>query len=359
MYSSHPHVALVSGGSILVVFNQTRRHPFILHPPHDPDYRNLLTRSEDDARSWTPPEVVPNYGFHGTECASLTILGNGTVLLNQWMFRWYPLGLSRSAAAPAEPLHFPSTFVRELIESGELSTGKDIESGAERFTPWARGHGDAWVHSSSDGGISFDRSVKLDTRPFHGGYGMRGMLELPDGDLLLPLNDIPEFRTIFTMRSRDKGASWSEPNLVARQDGHQFTEAALVFAADGDIVAAMRDDATRIIHTCRSSDRGNTWSDPVPAGIDGYPPHLLVLSDCRLLCTYGRRERDFGIRAVVSEDRGRTWQLRDFLLIRGKLPNPDLGYPATVQLHDGSLFTVYYCQDRHGVTGIEFTRWRI
>jgi len=41
------------------------------------------------------------------------------------------------------------------------------------------------------------------------------------------------------------------------------------------------------------------------------------------------------------------------------LPNRDLGYPATIELHDRSLFTVYYCQDREGVTCIEFTRWQL
>jgi hypothetical protein len=74
----------------------------------------------------------------------------------------------------------------------------------------------------------------------------------------------------------------------------------------GDIVALMRDDAARIMHACRSCDGGRTWSAPVSTGIDGYPPHLLVLSDRRLLCTCGRRQPDFSIRAVLSEDGGAT-----------------------------------------------------
>jgi hypothetical protein len=63
MYSSHPHAVLTAEGAILVVFNQTRRRPFILHPPHDPGYRNLISRSSDGGKSWTPPEVVPSYEF--------------------------------------------------------------------------------------------------------------------------------------------------------------------------------------------------------------------------------------------------------------------------------------------------------
>src|SRR5436190_13634801 len=59
MYSSHPHAVLTAEGAILVVFNQTRRRPFILHPPHDPGYRNLISRSSDGGESWTPPRGRP------------------------------------------------------------------------------------------------------------------------------------------------------------------------------------------------------------------------------------------------------------------------------------------------------------
>jgi len=41
-----------------------------------------------------------------------------------------------------------------------------------------------------------------------------------------------------------------------------------------------------------------------------------------------------------------SWLAANPVCIRGELPNRDLGYPATIELHDRSLFTVYYCQDR-------------
>lgn len=58
MYSSHPHAVLTAEGAILVVFNQTRRRPFILHPPHDPGYRNLISRSSDGGESWNAARVM-------------------------------------------------------------------------------------------------------------------------------------------------------------------------------------------------------------------------------------------------------------------------------------------------------------
>jgi len=62
---------------------------------------------------------------------------------------------------------------------------------------------------------------------------------------------------------------------------------------------------------------------------------------------------------VLSEDEGRTWSSADPIMIRRRLPNRDLGYPATVHFDDGEFLTVYYCQDGSGVTGVEYTRWRL
>ncbi len=37
------------------------------------------------------------------------------------------------------------------------------------------------------------------------------------------------------------------------------------------------------------------------------------------------------------------------------LPNADLGYSTAIEYEPGKFFVVYYCQDRHGGTGIEGT----
>jgi hypothetical protein len=43
---------------------------------------------------------------------------------------------------------------------------------------------------------------------------------------------------------------------------------------------------------------------------------------------------------MLSRDDGKTWDV-DYVL-RDDAPDSDLGYPATVELKDGSLLTVYY-----------------
>ena len=87
----------------------------------------------------------------------------------------------------------------------------------------------------------------------------------------------------------------------------------------------------------------------------GGPGHLLNLADGRLLCTYGRRKAPFGVRACLSADGGRTWDLEREIVIRADLPNGDLGYPTTIEYAPGELFCCYYGQEPDGVTCIQGT----
>jgi hypothetical protein len=357
-YSAHPQIAVAPNGDWLVVFNKAPRRPFILHPPEEPLFRNVAIGSHDRGATWSAPEVVPNYEWHGTECASLTALADARIMLNQWRFRWYPLGLARRLQG-TERLVFPDLFLRGWAHSPEHDADAYRAVPPEQLAPWARGGGDCAVHFSDDNGHSWADSVPIDTAPYSGGYGMRGGCQLANGDLLLPLSDVPNYRVVFIVRSRDGGRSWSKPIEVARRDGSEFEEPSLVRLPDGRLLMLMRDNGTRHLHQCVSDDEGHSWSPPRRLPIEGYPPHLLPLPDGRVLCTYGWRQPDFGIRAVLSHDGGESWDIERTIRIRGGLPNKDLGYPCTILDGDGSLFTVYYGQDADGVTCIWGTRWRL
>jgi hypothetical protein len=83
-----------------------------------------------------------------------------------------------------------------------------------------------------------------------------------------------------------------------------------------------------------------------------------------------------GIRAVLSNDDGRTWDTANPIILRddggtvsslwynavGHEPGrggSDLGYPITVQFTDGSLFTCYWFTGADGITHAASTRWRV
>jgi len=74
------------------------------------------------------------------------------------------------------------------------------------------------------------------------------------------------------------------------------------------------------------------------------PPHLLQLSDGRILCTYGYRRPPFGQRACISDD-GITWKKENEIILRDDAFNKDLGYPVSVELEPGKILSVYYQPD--------------
>lgn len=356
-YCAHPHAVLTRSGTLAVVFNKAPRRKAILHPPQDPLFMNLVTRSEDGGRSWSAPEVVPDYRWTGVESTCLTELSDGRLMLNQWIGEWLPLGLAKTLGDRTD-LVFPNQLGARWAQSPEFGGGAPLGDDLEREFPWARGRGATYAHFSSDEGRSFTTSVEIDTAPFSGGYAKSGGLQLADGRILVPLSDVYHFRRVFLVESADGGATWSAPRLLAELPGSEFEEPAIHRCPSGKLVMILRDNGRRELHRIVSHDDGRSWSSPSPIGLKGYPAHLLQLHDGRLLMTYGWRYPDYGIRAVWSDDEAETWS-ETIVSIRDGMGSPNLGYPATVQLPDGELLTIYYGEDGDGTTAILMTRWTL
>ena len=208
-------------------------------------------------------------------------------------------------------------------------------------------------------GRTWDETIQIDTSPYSGGYGMRGAIELPNGDVLLPLSDVPNYQSVFVVRSSDGGRSWGNIAEVAHLEGHFFEEPSGILLPNGQIQLLLRDNQTHSLYQCWSSDDGWTWSSPSPTGIQGYPAHVLLLPDGRLFCVFGVRHAPFGIQAVFSWDQGKTWNIEKPLVLRDDLTNWDLGYPSAVLMDDKRIFVVYYAQDTDGVTCIQSTTFSI
>lgn len=355
-YIAHPHLIRLRD-ELLLVCNWAPRRRFVLHPPEDPLYLNLLLRSGDGGRSWSAPVVAPAYGWNGVECAGLTDLGGGRVLLNQWRFDWLTLdaALGRPDAAV---LAFPEQLVAAHLASSEHEDSGLSVATARQLLPWVRGAGRTWLHRSEDGGRTWAHSLQIDTGPFAGGYGMRGGVVLPDGAIILPLGDVPAYRRVFALRSEDGGSTWSPAVPLAALPDRLFEEPAPLLLRSGRLLVLLRENRSKSLWQTWSDDGGLSWAEPQPTGIDGYPAHLLQLPDGTLVCTYGFRRPPYAIRAALSTSQGAHWTTRAPIEIRAGLPGRDLGYPCTVRRED-DLLTLYYARDGEGITGLHATSWRL
>lgn len=356
-YMAHPHMVALAGGTWVMVANRAPRRAVVMHPPQDPEFVNVVMRSEDEGETWSPAQPVPGYGVTGTECAGLTALSDGGVLLNQWRFRWYPLDAPPQEGAEAV-IATPTELRAGLVGSSELDSTAAGAGVAERWMPWLRGGGAVTISRSDDGGRRFRVVAEVATAPFVGGYGMRGAVVTASGEIILPLCDVPAYRQVFLVRSRDRGRTWSPPEKVAEIDGRWFEEPAPFLLPDGTILMLLRENASRTLFSVRSMDAGATWSVPEPTGIAAYPAHVLDLGDGRIAAIVGRRTPPPSIQAFLSDDGGRTWDVGRPVVI-AELPHRDAGYPTAARCADGSVYVAWYQRDSEGVTGLHGRRLRL
>jgi hypothetical protein len=275
--------------------------------------------------------VIPGYDWYGVECPSLTQLVNGDLLLFQWKWRWMPWPEGAGTRAPG------------LYERASY--------------PWARCNDGAYVHRSRDGGLTWVAGERIDTGPYPGAYTMRSAVELDDGTLLFAVTDIPEWRRIYLLHSIDGGHTWSVGPLVASAPDRQFSEPCIL-REGSRLIVLIREERTGFIHQSDSWDDGVTWTPPYATPMWGCPPHLLALGDGRVLCSYGHRRPPYGVRGCISEDGGETWNVSAEMVLRDDLPTVNVGYPSSILVRPGGVFTAYYAED-DSVTGIYGTSWEV
>ena len=350
-YISHPSITLLDSGEWLAAFNHSRRREPRMHPPGDPLFRTLLARSADQGKTWEAPYFAPDLDWFGTECPGIAQLRDGTVVLTQFRFGWYPLALAQKRRAAGEPISIC------LPEKGWTEEFGDDDWSHAQHT-WARGYHGLYAHLSDDAGRSFAHTAKIDPGPYRNGYSRTGVIELADGRLAYAVTEHhpPTSLNTYILFSATGGRTWDPPVLICATPAPAFGEPDIAEVSPGELFCVLRYTGPGgHLHSCRSDDGGATWSAPERTPIFGHPGHLLVLSDGRLLCTYGRRQEPFGIRACLSADGGRTWQLEREIVVRDDLPNGDLGYPTTIEYAPGRLFCCYYGQEPDSVTCVQGT----
>lgn len=309
-----PGVAQLPGGDLAAVFREGEAHVC-------PYGRICIVYSKDGGKNWSAPVAVADTESDERD-PSIQTLPDGRVLLthggwNSWM----------AYDDTADKFPQASAYIQQ--------------AGPEKF-------GGSCYLFSDDGGHTFSRPVKVPC------FAPHGPAVAADGTLYQPtLGNDDGKRQVYFYRGTPDAKSWERIATVAEMPVENslltglYEEPHTAILPDGTFVTAIRmpsmtDGHMRISF---SHDQGKSWSEPVKTPVRGFPQHLLVLKDGRLLATYGYRFQPMGIRACISRDGGKTWDIDHEIVLRNDGVSGDLGYPVSIELENGEVFSVYYMND--------------
>ena len=331
-YTCQVGATQLSNGDVVVVYNEARGMEHL-------DFDSImLVRSRDGGESWDPATrtvVWPCTHHFGSDTPSIVQLSDGTLMVNFVM----------------------TAFV------GRKGILEDFGPQSENLGAMREADG-VGVTRSADGGRSWEPAYKASVSPLRYGQPVDGVLELPNGTLLMAVLGQLNARSYHAeeepwrcalLRSDNRGLDWEHWSTIAFDPAGiiSFDEPALSRTRDGVLVCMMRTEhqpRSRHQHLwiAHSRDDGESWSRPEPTRLWGYPADLTLLRDGRMLCTYGYRRPPWGVRCCISED-GLHWDPENEFVVREGGVAPDgsgvragwhIGYPSSVQLADGRIFTV-------------------
>ena len=286
-YDAFPSIERLGDRHLVVTFRIASGHI-------SPDGRIALARSRDGGRTWSSKVVYDDPRADDRPHLGLTRLADGTLML---------------------------PFFKH---DGTAPTG-------------------AFVITSRNGGRSWGPPRALPA-PASGWLAVYGRpLELRDGRLLLPayrnlssLPETPRYEAVLFV-SRDRGRTWR----LRAPIGDDLSETSVADLGGGRLVAMARGGPSTGylgIYELRSRDAGRTWGPRrlvIPGGVS---PDLIRTRRGLLLCAADRVITG-QVRCYRSARRRRWSPGRTIFTTPG---SPDFGYPASVAVGRGRVFTVYY-----------------
>jgi sialidase-1 len=317
-------VAKLRDGELIVSFSGDRDAHV------DPWGKTQIIRSPDQGRTWSGPRTITSTPLDDRD-SGIIQTRTGTLVV--------------------------SWFTSLGFTEGKYYSGGRYARHAEKIPQEIRqkwlGN---WIRRSEDNGATWEAPIRVVSS------GPHGPVQLQDGRLLYIGTGFWGGRhTITIEESKDDGQNWTVIATIG--EPRDLVEPHLVQLASGKILAMFRRENPNrdldFLLQSESPDGGRTWTPLHNSGIWGFPPHLLQLRNGWVLVSYGYRRPPFSERACISKDEGRTWDTAHPITLNGA-PGPDMGYPSSVQLDDGSILTVYYqAQNLNQPTCFMSTHWRL
>ena len=315
--------------------------------------KNAMFISKNGGKTWTPPIVI-NDTYSDNRDAGLLYMGKGRILLTHFCH-------------PATYYEKNKESLLTWAGSAEIKKGFAGVIDGLSLLPEEERLGGSYVRVSEDYGVTWTDNIRVPVTAPHGPCLCKdgSLIYLGKGTFSREEDGIDKHE-IWAYASLDGGRSWEKRGICtppAELPLDMLHEPHVLELPDGTLLGAVRSEVGSTgggcfaTFTTKSFDGGKNWTPWKNLGIIGSPPHLLLLSSGEILCSYGRREKPYGIRAIISADGGESWG--EEYVIDEDFETYDLGYPSTVELDDGSLITVYY--GHHGgpqPNDILFTKWR-
>lgn len=305
-----PSMELLDDGRLAVVYYSSPTH-------EGSNGKIMMTESEDNGQTWSAPVAIIDTPEDDRD-PSIAELGDGTLLVS-----WFTYN----------------------------------NTTAERKVRVAR---------STDDGATWSAPITVGTHLAATAAVTSKAVELSNGDLLLPIYgsivNRQEMPRSTAVRSTDGGLTWNastEVTLAASPAGSNigFVEPVIVDLGGGHLYSLHRtlnDYDNYYAWESHSYDNGLTWTPAARTSFKAHCSDLLLLSDGKLLHTWGDRSFAFsGGRPVVGKavPVGEDWTDYQDVLIYRNSGVGDMSYPSAVELPDGRIFIVYYDAARGFIGG--------
>jgi hypothetical protein len=242
---------------------------------------------------------------------------------------------------------------------------------------------------SEDGGRSWTEPVEVPLLPHRGNAITGPIMVVRDGRLALPYEAWKEYEDTgpgkhhASLRfSADRGKTWPELAIVAHDPAGRvlyWDQRLAVDPASGRLIAMFWSHDRQAkhdldVHIAWGAPDGREWSAPQSAGIAGQIAAPLAIGGERVFAGYVHRHYPPSLRALLSDDFGRTWTAAEELVFYEKVYGGGesgmggqrdfndywadmsvwtFGHPAPLLLPNGDVMVVFYAGDE---TAMSF-RW--